>query len=125
MNTKANTPDDGKTDTVKWSITLLLIVGGIVGFYYFSEQWIWMRILGLLIVIGLAGFIAAKTEKGLYAIEFMREAQIEVRKVVWPTPRETTQVTGIVIVMVIFVAVIIWVLDSLLMWIVRLLTGGG
>lgn len=123
MNTKATTPD--KLDTVKWLIVLLLITGSMVGFYYFDEHWVWVRVSGLLIIVGIAGFIAAKTEKGRHTLGFMKEAHIEVRKVVWPTPQETTQVTGIVIVMVILVASIIWVLDTILMWIVRLLTGGG
>jgi preprotein translocase subunit SecE len=123
MNTKATAPE--KLDAVRWSIVLLLIIGGMVGFYYFDEQWIWVRILGLLAAVGVASFIAAKTEKGRGTLVFMREAHTEVRKVVWPTPQETLQVTGIVIVMVILVAVFIWILDSILMWIVRLLTTGG
>lgn len=123
MNIKANTPE--RLDVVKWSIVLLLIASSLIGFYYFDEQWIWVRILGLLAVIGIAGFIAARTERGHHTLIFMREAHTEVRKVVWPTPQETVQVTGIVIVMVVLVAVFIWILDSVLMWIVRLLTGSG
>jgi len=123
MNTKATTPD--KLDTIKWLIVMLLIAGGMVGFYYFDEHWIWVRISGLLVIMGVAVFIAAKTEKGRNTLGFMREAHTEVRKVVWPTPQETLQVTGIVIVMVVLVAIIIWFLDSILMWIVRLLTGSG
>jgi preprotein translocase subunit SecE len=123
MNTKATMPD--KLDTIKWLIVLLLIASSMVGFYYFNEHWVWVRISGLLVVVGIAGFIASKTEKGRYTLGFMREAQTEVRKVVWPTPQETTQVTGIVIVMVVLVASIIWILDSILMWVVRLLTGSG
>ena len=44
------------------------------------------------------------------------EARVEVRKVVWPTPQETTQTTLIVVVVVIFVAFILWMLDSGLSW---------
>jgi preprotein translocase subunit SecE len=123
MNTKAIPPE--KLDTIRWLIVLLLVVGGMVGFYYFDEQWIWVRILGLLAVIGIAGFVAAKTEKGHDTLIFIRESHTEVRKVIWPTPQETMQVTGIVIVMVVLVAIFIWILDSVLMWIVRLLTGSG
>lgn len=123
MNIKATTPE--RLDVVKWSIVLLLIASSLMGFYYFDEQWIWVRILGLLAVIGIAGFVAAKTERGRHTLIFMREAHTEVRKVVWPAPQETMQVTGIVIVMVVLVAVFIWILDSVLMWIVRLLTGSG
>ena len=55
----------------------------------------------------------------------MREARTEVRKVVWPTRKETTQTTLIVIAMVGLVAVILWILDGLLAWLVKWLLGTG
>lgn len=123
MNTKASTP--ANLETIKWVVVLVLIISGMVGFYYFDEQWIWVRITALLVTLGIASFVAAKTEKGRSTLGFMRDSHIEVRKVIWPTPQETAQVTGIVIVMVVLVALIVWVLDSVLMWIMRLLTGAG
>ena len=46
------------------------------------------------------------------------------RKVVWPTRTETTQTTLIVIAMVVIMGLLLWLLDVLLFWLVRLITTG-
>lgn len=125
MNTKTETAPDGRLDVFKWAIAIILLSVGIVGFYYFAEQSQLLRTVGLLILGGLAVFIASTTLKGQQSLRFVKEAHIEVRKVVWPTRKETIQTTGIVLLMVLLVAVFIWLLDSLLLWIVRILTGQG
>ena len=55
--------------------------------------------------------------------DLAKEARVEIRKVVWPTRQETTQTTLIVVVMVIFVGLILWALDSTLSWSVSGLIG--
>jgi preprotein translocase subunit SecE len=126
MSTKTDaTPSSNKLDTLKWLLVLLLLSTGVVGFYYFSEHSLLLRVVSLLGVVGLAIFIALQTEKGRRTKNFLQQTQIEVRKVVWPTRQETVQMTGIVILMVVLVALIIWMLDSLLFWLVRLFTGQG
>ena len=81
--------------------------------------------IGLLVLSGAALFVAVQTEKGRSAWNFVREAHTELRKVVWPTRKETTQTTLIVIAMVGLVAVILWLLDGLLARLVKLLLGTG
>lgn len=126
MSTKTDaTPSSNKLDTLKWLLVLLLLSTGIVGFYYFAEHSLLLRVVSLLGIVGLAIFIALQTEKGRSTKNFLQQTQIEVRKVVWPTRQETVQMTGIVILMVVLVALIIWMLDSLLFWLVRLFTGQG
>ncbi|HKJ83370.1 MAG TPA: preprotein translocase subunit SecE [Mariprofundaceae bacterium] len=51
--------------------------------------------------------------------KFMREVQAEAKKVVWPERREAMQATLMVVVMVLFVALFLWVVDSSLSWLVR------
>ena len=53
----------------------------------------------------------------------MKEARIEIRKVVWPTRQETTQTTLIVVAVVLVMALLLWGLDSLLGWLVSLIVG--
>jgi preprotein translocase subunit SecE len=53
----------------------------------------------------------------------IRGSRSELRKVVWPTRAETTQTTLIVIAMVVVMGLLLWLLDVLLLWLVRLLTG--
>lgn len=112
-------------DKVKLSLAALLLIGGIVGFYYFSQQALPLRVLGLLAVAVVAVVIAFRTAQGSQALAFIQDAQIEVRKVVWPTGKETMQTTLIVMVMVIVVAIFLWVVDAILLWAVKLLTGQG
>ncbi len=103
-------------DTVKLAIALLIAVGAMVAFYLFPEQSILIRVGGLLLGAGVAVTIALQTDKGRNIWSFFHGAQIEVRKVVWPTRQETVQTTLIVILVVIVIAIILWVLDMFLGW---------
>ncbi len=123
MNTKTESASANKLDTVKWLAVWLLLAAGLMSFYYFSEISLLLRVVFLLAAVGGAVFIALHTAKGQGAWAFTQEAHIEVRKVVWPTRRETLQMTGVVILMVIIVALMIWAIDSILFWLVRMVTG--
>lgn len=125
MNTKTDTTSKNKFDFFIWLLVVLLIAAGIVGFYYFAEYSFLLRVISLLIVMGLAGLLASTTKKGQATLSFLRESHLEVRRVVWPTRQETLQMTGVVLLMVVLVALIIWFLDSILLWLVRLITGQG
>jgi preprotein translocase subunit SecE len=125
MTTKTDTTIENKIDFLKWLLVVLLLATGIIGFYYFIEHSLLLRVIGLLIVFGIAGFIASTTEKGRTTVSFLHESHLEVRRVVWPTRQETLQMTGVVLLMVVLVAFIIWALDSLLLWLVRLFMGQG
>lgn len=46
--------------------------------------------------------------------KFLREVRAELKKVIWPTRRETMVFTSVVVVSVAIVAAIIWVFDSIL-----------
>ncbi len=125
MSVKTGDQTSDRLDTIKWLVVILLLGSGLASFYYFDEQSLLVRVVSLLLVAMVAAWIASKTGKGRYAIDFIREANLEVRRVVWPTRQETLQMTAVVLLMVVLVALFIWILDSILMWIVRLLTGQG
>jgi len=106
-------------DKVKLALAILLVVGGIVGFYVFADQYALLyRVLGLLVIIGVALAIAATTELGRSLISFARSASMEMRKTVWPTRKETTQTTLVVVAFVTILGLAIWVIDSVLRLIV-------
>jgi preprotein translocase subunit SecE len=112
-------------DLAKWVGAFAILGGGIAGFYYWSDESLLLRVIGLLVLGAVALFVAVQTHKGRAAWDFVRESHTEVRKVVWPTRKETTQTTLIVIAMVGLVAIIMWILDGLLAWLVKLLLGTG
>ncbi len=125
MSTKTDTTTSDKLNFLKWFLVVLLLGGGIIGFYYFAGHSLLLRVFGLLFVIGIAALIASTTTKGRSTLIFLHDSHLEVRRVVWPTRQETVQMTGVVFVMVVLVALIIWMVDSILFWLVRLLTGQG
>ncbi|MEJ2362937.1 MAG: preprotein translocase subunit SecE [Gammaproteobacteria bacterium] len=106
-------------DKVKLAISILLVVGGIVGFYWYADQVALLyRVLGLLVVIGVAVAIAVTSAQGQQVVAFGRAASMEMRKTVWPTRKETTQTTLIVVVFVTILGAAIWIIDSVLRLIV-------
>lgn len=110
-------------DKLLLTASVLPIAAAIGGFYYFDDQPQWIRVIALLAAFGLSVLIALQTAVGQAAWAFRRDAIIEVRKVVWPTRKETVQTTMIVLVVVIIMSLLLWGLDSLLAWAVRVLTG--
>ena len=106
-------------DTVKLMTALLILIGGVVGFYYFENESQLLRVIGMLAIAVVAFFIVTTTDIGRRGMGFVREARVELRKVVWPTRQETTQTTIAVLIMVFIVAIMLWLIDMLLGWGVR------
>jgi preprotein translocase subunit SecE len=122
MRAKTETPTSN-LDAVMLGLAAFLVAGALGAFYYFGDQSLLLRVVGLLAVIGLALALGFRTQKGRDIWAFMKEAQVEVRKVVWPTRQETVRMTLIVVLMVVTVAGFLWVLDAGLSWLVQWLTG--
>jgi preprotein translocase subunit SecE len=112
-------------DRIKLTLSALIFGVGIVAFYIFADYPLWMRVLGVLVVAGISLAVAAQAEVGRQALDFIKGARTEVRKVVWPTRKETVQTTLIVLLMVIVIAIILWILDMFLLWAAQWLTGQG
>ena len=110
-------------DGLKWLLVGLLVVVGVVGNYMYSGESLLYRVIGLLVLAIIAAVVALQTVKGKKFSELLKEARVEIRKVVWPTRPELTQTTLIVVVFVLFVALILWGLDSLVSWVISLVIG--
>ncbi|MGZ8217192.1 preprotein translocase subunit SecE [Methylomagnum sp.] len=112
-------------DTAKLVLSVILLIGGIVGFHYFSEQSLIYRIIGVVALSVSAIGVVLTTAMGKGFLVFLKEARIEVRKVVWPTRQETVQATLVVVALVFLVGLILWLLDMILFWGISRLTGQG
>jgi len=112
-------------DKMKLAFAVMIFIAGVAAFYMFEEYALWMRVLGMVAFAVASLTVAAQAEQGRAALSFAKEARTEVRKVVWPTRKETLQTTGIVLVMVVIVGILLWLLDMFLLWAVQLLTGQG
>ncbi len=99
-------------DIIKLVLALAMLLGGIWAFYHFDQAYMtWMRVLGLLVVTGLALLVAATSTQGRRMVAFFSEARTELRKVVWPTRQETVQTTLVVLVVVVVIGIFLSILD--------------
>ena len=119
-DTKATTD---RLDNVKWALVAVIVAAGVYGNSYFADESLLYRVLGLLALAVVAGFIALQTAQGAALWTLVRESRVEIRKVVWPTRQEAVQTTLIVVAFVLLVALILWGLDGLLAWLVSLVIG--
>ncbi|MED5611976.1 protein translocase subunit secE/sec61 gamma [Pseudomonas delhiensis] len=122
MNAKAEAKES-RFDILKWLLVAVVVVVGVVANQYYSAQPLLYRVLGILVLAAVAGFVALQTVKGRAFFTLAKEARAEIRKVVWPTRQETTQTTMIVVAVVLVMALLLWGLDSLLGWLVSMIVG--
>ena len=114
-----------RLDTFKLLLAIVILIAGIVGFYYYEAESQLYRVLGVVFAAGVAVAISSTTALGQNLIGFGREARMEVRKVVWPTRQETVQTTFMVLVAVIIIGIFLWLIDMLLAQAIQMITGGA
>ena len=112
-------------DKLKLSVSVLLVVAGVAGYYALGDSMLIVRIACVVAGVVAATVVAWTSAPGKAFYAFSQESVAETRKVVWPTRKETVQTTGIVMVFVIVMAVFLWVVDGSLVWVVRALMGRG
>ena len=113
----------GSFDWLKWLIVVSLLSGGIFGNWYYQDEMLLIRVIGLLAIAAAAILVALQTERGRAIWALLKESRTEVRRVVWPSNQETTQTTMVVLLLVFIFALILWGLDALLGWIVSSIIG--
>ena len=104
-------------DKIKFALALLLLGAGIAGFYVLREQAMVLRVLSVLAGLGAGIAVAWFTEAGQRFFEFSREALAEIKKVVWPGKKETMQTTGALFAFVLVMAIMLWLTDKTLEWV--------
>ncbi len=104
-------------DKIKFLLALLLIAVGVVGFYFLAEEPMILRVLSVLAGVGAGAVVAWFTEAGRRFYAFSGEAVTETKKVVWPSRKETLQTTAIVFAFVLAMAVMLWITDKSLEWV--------
>ena len=126
MNEVVKNEGVGAADTAKLSVAIALLVAGVVAFYVLKglqSDWVrWAVFVGALIV-GVAVF--AMSQYGRDTWKFVLDSRIELYKVFWPTRQETGMTTLAVFFFLAIAGVFFWLLDMLLAWATRYLTGQG
>ena len=122
MNAKTETEGSATFDTLKLLLSLAAIVGGLVGYYRFPELALPLRVLMVLAGVAVSIAIGMATARGRALWHFIQGSRVEIRKVVWPTRQETTQITIAVFIFTLLIGLFFWGLDSLLLWLTRTVT---
>jgi preprotein translocase subunit SecE len=127
MNSKVENSRSAFADTSLLLISILMLLGGIAAYYYYQDLAITpVRVAALIVVTLLASWVAAQTQKGGTFFRFLKESDIERRKVVWPTHQEAVQTSLMVIIVVIIISLFLASVDWMIGALVRsLLSGGG
>jgi len=102
----------GRADKLLVGLALLLVLVGVVGFSFWSERPMVLRVALLLggVVLGLA--VARFSEPGKRFIGFAREAYEEAKRVTWPSRDETLKTTGVVFLFVGVMAIFLFLVDK-------------
>jgi preprotein translocase subunit SecE len=125
MTDEIKVPDAGTADNVKLAAAIVIVVAGVAGYYLLASQPTWMRWLPVIGSLLLAAAVVAFSRYGTEFRRFVELARIELRKIVWPTRQETLQTTLVVFGFVIIAGLFFWLLDLVLAWATKALTGTG
>ena len=104
-------------DKAKLALSAVLVVGALAAFYLLSKQGQIAQWATLIVGVVAAVVVFLASEPGKQLVAFGRDAWREVKKVVWPTRKETTQMTLYVFGFVVLMALFLWLTDKTLEWV--------
>ena len=116
MNTSSVQTIHSNADKLKIAISVVVVISAIAVFYYLSAQPIWQRVSLLIVLLVGAASLYAWTASGKRLMAYGKDAVTEVKKVVWPTRQEALQMTGYVFAFVVVMALMLWLTDKTLEW---------
>jgi preprotein translocase subunit SecE len=124
MNEPVRQQEIGASNAPVW-IAVTLLLAGVVGYYVLATHPAWMRwgsVAGGLAAGALVFFLSPN---GRSFWQFVLDARGELRKVFWPSKQETWITTALVFGFAVIAGIFFWLLDMLLAWATKLLTGQG
>jgi len=103
-----------------WMMILagLIVVLALVPYYVLASETIWVRLGALFGGVAIAVLIAAVSNDGKRFLAYSKDSVSEVKKVVWPSRKEATQMTLVVFAFVVVMALFLWTADKLIEWLV-------
>jgi preprotein translocase subunit SecE len=101
-------------DKIKVALAIAVAIAGVIGFYYLSDKPALVRAGALVAGLAFAVLILWTSSTGRDFLNFAKESVRETKKVVWPTRREASQITGIVFAFVLVMALFLWGTDKTL-----------
>ncbi len=108
---------DSGADKFKLAASAALLVASIVGFYLLAKNGPWIQWGVLLLGVLAAAAVFMISESGKQLSGLVRDSSKEVKKVVWPSRKETFQMTAYVFGFVVVMALFLWLTDKTLEWV--------
>jgi preprotein translocase subunit SecE len=105
-------------EKMKLALAAGLVLAAIVAFYMLTKQGQLAQWGALLACLVAAGAVFFSSETGKQLIGFGRDSVREVKKVAWPTRKETVQMTAYVFGFVLIMAIFLWATDKTLEWLI-------
>ena len=106
-----------KADLVLVTLAVLAAAAGVLGFSFLTDQPMLARVGVLIGGLVAAVVVAWLSQPGKRFLAYARESYEEVKRVVWPSRKETMQTTGIVFGFVVIMALLLFVVDKSLEWV--------
>ena len=103
-------------DKAKVGLSIALFIAALAGFYLLAKQGPIVQWLTLVAGLVAAVVVFALSESGKQLLAFGRDSVREVKKVVWPTRKESVQMTLYVFGFVVVMALFLWLTDKTLEW---------
>ena len=125
MSEQADKGGSTIVDSAKLVLAIAVLIAGIAGYYWFAGMPVAVRILMVLAGLGPGAALLFWSAQGQVLWQYIQGSRVELRKMVWPTRQETLQTTLVVFVFVLLLGVFFWLVDMLLAWATRHLTGQG
>jgi preprotein translocase subunit SecE len=125
MTDEIRIQDAGTADKAKLYAAIAIVIAGVAGYYYLSSQPSWIRWTPVLASLVLGALVVAFSAYGTAFREFLSLSRVELRKIVWPNRQETGVTTLVVFGFVIVFGIFFWLLDLVLAWATKTLTGQG
>jgi preprotein translocase subunit SecE len=105
-------------DIAKLALAAACVAAGIAGYYWLGEDTLFvLRILAIAAGVAAGAVVAYFSAPGRDFVAFARESVTEVKKVVWPSRKETMQTTAAVFAFVVVMAIFLWLTDKTLEWV--------
>jgi preprotein translocase subunit SecE len=104
-------------DKAKLAVAVALVAAGIWAYYWLADAAIVLRVLAVVGGVAAAAVVAWTSDPGKQFATFAAESVGEVKKVVWPSRKETMQTTAAVFAFVVAMAIFLWISDKTLQWV--------
>ncbi|XRX43137.1 MAG: preprotein translocase subunit SecE [Buchnera aphidicola (Tetraneura sorini)] len=114
-----------KTEKKKWIViitTIFLII--LENLYFFNTNKIKQTLTTFLLIL-ITLFYFSKTTNGKKIISIIKESKTEIKKIIWPTTKETLYITITISIVTTLISLILWIIDRFFFYMISFITNSG